>query len=199
MSLIFKPYSDFISIVGMKSAGKTERTKAYLRSLKRYIIIDATWQLGEVSYIVHFPDRVVPAFKKWKKVSYQPYHMGNIDYQTAFQQILTQSNLTLVIDEIDKFAGGRGYLCEEVKEIVNRGRAQGIGLIGNTRRPFMLHRDIRSNTDHVVCFKLMEIDDRIYMEKWIGVDRESLKLLPLHESYYYNVHTGTLTREAPLF
>ena len=196
--LEFKPFSDFISIIGMKAAGKTYRTLYYSHELQRIIAIDPTWQLGELGYCVHYPERITPAFLEYKKVIYQPMHMDQESYTRAFREILRHTNFTCIIDEIDKFASSHGYLCEEVNEIINRGRAQGIGLVCNTRRPFLLHKDIRGNSDHVVCYQLMEIDDRIYMEKWIGVDRLKLKQLPVHHAYYYDVHRAKLTLENPL-
>jgi len=182
----------------MKAAGKTFRTKKYGKALSRLIAVDPTWQLGELGYVVHYPERITPAFLQYKKVIFQPIHMDKETYRAAFKQIMKHTNFTCIIDEIDKFASSHGYLCEEVNELINRGRAQGIGLICNSRRPFLLHKDIRGNADHVVCYQLMEIEDRIYMEKWIGVGRLKLKTLPLHHAVYYDVHKGELSLEAPL-
>jgi len=183
----------------MKAIGKTTITIFYCKNLKPLIFIDPTWQVGELGYVVHYPDRIVPAFQQFKKVIYQPKRMDKLTYQKAFAACLSLTNYTLGIDEIDKFARPRWYICEEVREIINRGRAQGIGLICNTRRPHMIHNDIRSNADHVICFKLHEERDRKYMAEWMGIESNNIKGLPKYESYYYNVHASTVTPQQPLY
>lgn len=199
MTVVFHPFSDFMTIVGMKAMGKTKLTMFYCKQLRALIFIDPTWQLGELGYVVHFPERILAAFLKFKKVIYQPKKMDTLTYQRAFKVCLSLTNYTLGVDELDKFARPRWYLCEEVNEIVNRGRAQGIGLIGNTRRPHMVHNDIRSNSDHVICFKLHEERDVKYMSDWMGVEPEVVKGLPKYHSLYYNVHASTVTKQAPLY
>lgn len=198
MTLQFRPYSDFLSVVGMKASGKTTITKFYCKSLRRLIFIDPTWQVGELGYVVHFPERIVPAFKKFGKVIYQPKRMDKLTYQRAFEACLSQTNYTLGVDEIDKFARPRWYLCEEVHEIINRGRAQGIGLICNTRRPHMIHNDIRSNADHVICFKLHEERDCKYMGKWLGIDEQEIKNLPFYHSFYFNIKAAKVEKQLPI-
>lgn len=195
----FRPYTDFALVTGMMAQGKTTLTKHYCKSLKPYIVIDPTWQLGETGYIVHYPERILLAFESWKKVVYQPKKMDKQSYQSAFQVCLSLTNYTLVIDEIDKFATPRWYLCEEVKEIICRGRAQGIGAIYNTRRPHMIHNDLRSNLYHVVCFKLHEKRDVEYMAEWMNVDKMEIKGLQMYHSLYFNVMEGTVTKQAPLY
>jgi len=199
MTLNFLPFSDFLVIVGMKASGKTTLTKFYMRELKRFIMIDPTFQLGEIGYCVHFPERILAAFKKFGKVIYQPKHMSKEAYAETFQTCLTLTNYTLGIDEIDKFASPRWYIHESVKELINRGRAQGIGLICNTRRPHMMHNDIRSNADHIIVFKLHEKRDREYMSEWIGVDEQQIKNLPFYHSFYYDVHKNSVTSQLPLY
>lgn len=197
--LEFDPYQDFLTIIGRKAMGKTERTKFYIRNLDRFIIIDPTWQLQQLGYEVHYPSRISDAFNKWKRVVYCPLSTRKEDYVEVFREILGLSNFTLCIDEIQEFAHSKGYLCDEFKQIVCRGRAQGIGLIGNSRRPSLFHNDIKGNADHIVCFQLQLMADRKYMEEWIGVDRDELKNLKPYNAFYYNVKTGTLTQELPLY
>jgi len=199
MTLQFQAYSDFLTIIGMKAHGKTTLTKFYCKSIQRIIVIDPTWQLGELGYVMHFPERILPAFKQFKKVVYQPKRIDKETYRLAFEAYLSETNYTVVVDEIDKFAKPRWYICDEVNEIINRGRAQGIGLICNTRRPHMIHNDIRSNADHVICFKLHEKRDREYMGEWMGLDPELIKTLSKYHSFYYDVHQSHVTKQSPLF
>lgn len=198
MTIHFKPFSHFIVIVGMKAAGKTKYTIFLCKSLDRLLFIDPTWQVGMLGYVVHYPEKIAPAFKRYAKVIYQPMKMTEADYQKVFEVCLTFSNYTLGVDEIDKFASPRWYICEAVKEIINRGRAQGIGLICNTRRPHMIHNDIRSNADFVVCFKLHEERDRKYMGEWLGLDPLKIKMTPPYHSYVLDVEHMTTSLQLPL-
>jgi len=198
LTLHFNPFSDFLSIVGMKAAGKTTLTKFYLKSLTSLIFIDPTWQLDGFGYVIHYPDRLDAAFREWKKIVYQPIPMTTEAYTQVFDSCLGLYNYTLGIDEIDKFAKPRWYICDSLKELINRGRRQGIGLICNTRRPHLIHNDIRSSSDHVVCFKLHEERDRKYMAEWLEVDELTIKHLPFYESLYYNVRKAEVTKQTAL-
>lgn len=210
MAIQFRAFSDFLSIVGMKGTGKTVRTKSYCKDLTRLIFIDPTWQVGDLGYVVHYPERILPAFQRFRKVVYQPVipddlkglptlKLNPILYRRVFSVCLGLTNYTLGIDELDKFARPRWYVCSEFEEIVNRGRMQGIGLIGNTRRPHRIHNDIRSSSDHVVCFKLHEERDLKYMAEWIGIEKQKIKDLQKYESFYYDVHGSKVTRQQALY
>lgn len=196
----FNPKSDFLVLVGMKGEGKTYLTKAFCKQLSRFIVFDPKYQMSELGYCVHFPDRILPAYVRWKHVIYQPAKMAeNKDnYTAAFKECLKIGNYTLVIDEIDEHANSYGYTCSETEEIVRRGRLQGIGLIGNTRRPHIIHKDIRANADHVITFKMIEEDDVKYMSKWLGCSKGEIRDLGKHHSLYLNVSDMTVTHLQPI-
>jgi len=198
MKLHFNQYSDFLTIVGMKASGKTTLTRLFIKSLTSLIFIDPTWQLEGFGYVVHYPDRIEAAFKEWKKIVYQPIPDTAEAYTEAFDTCLRFYNYTLGIDEIDKFASPRWYICESLKGLIRRGRRQSIGLICNTRRPHLIHNDIRSSSDHVVCFKLHEERERKYMGEWLEIDHLEIKRLPFYESFYYNVRKAEVTKQAAL-
>jgi hypothetical protein len=199
LSLEFHPLSDFVVVVGRKASGKTIYTKFLLKMLKHKVLIDPTWQLGELGYVIHFPEKqkIVTAFTDFKSVVFQPKHMTPEVYEEVFSQCLILSNYTLGVDEIDKFARPRWYITEYLHELINRGRHQGIGLICNSRRPAMMHNDIRSNADYVVCFHLHEERDVKYMSDWLNVSEEKIKNLPEYHSLLFNVHDHSVTEQLP--
>lgn len=198
MSIEFKPYSDFLTVTGMKGYGKTVATKHLCRPLDYLLFIDPTWQCGELGYVVHDPDKVKEAMTRFRKVIYQPMHQNVIDYKKVFQVALSCSNFTLGIDEVNKFATGRWYMCEEYQDITNRGRAQGIGQIVNTRRPALIHLDVRSNSNFVLTFCLNERNDVEYMGDWIGIDKERIRNLKPYHSLLYNVEKKTVEELEPI-
>lgn len=181
----------------MKASGKTIYSIFLLKAVRKKILIDPTWQLGSLGYCVHFPDRIVPAFLEWKSVVFQPKHMNLETWEECFSQCLKVTNYTLGIDEVDKFARPRWYITEYLNEIINRGRSQGIGLICNSRRPAMMHNDIRSNCDYVVCFHLHEERDVKYMSSWMNVSEESIKNLPDYHSKLFLVHKHQVIDQLP--
>mgnify|MGYP001597679791 FL=1 len=197
MSLEFHPLSDFVCVVGRKASGKTKYTEFLLKRLPKKIMIDPTWQLAHLGYVVHFPDRITAAFKEWKQVVFQPKHMTSEVYEECFSQCLQLTNYTLGVDEIDKFARPRWYITEYLHEVINRGRHQGIGLICNSRRPAMMHNDIRSNADYVVCFHLHEERDVKYMADWLNVTEDKIKNLPAYQSLLFNVKNHSVTPQLP--
>lgn len=196
----FNPKSHFLLIVGMKAEGKTHLTKRFCRQIQKFIFIDPRFQATELGYCVHFPDRILPAFIRWHKVIYQPAKNTETveNYILAFKECLKIGNYCLIVDEIDEYANSYGYMCDEVREIIRRGRLQGIGLIANTRRPHLIHKDIRANADHVISFKMTEDDDLKYMSKWYGCSKGEIRQLGKHHSLYLNASDMTVTHLAPI-
>ena len=197
MSLEFHPFSDFVVVVGMKASGKTIYSIFLLKYITKKILIDPTWQLGSLGYCVHFPNRIIPAFQQWHNVVYQPKKYDEETYSQVFQNCLKLENYTLGIDEVDQLARPRWYITEYLHELINRGRHQGIGLICNSRRPAMMHNDIRSNADYVVCFHLHEERDVKYMASWMNVSEESIKNLPDYQSFLFQVHKHQVVKQLP--
>lgn len=182
----------------MKAYGKTVATKHFCRSLDYLLFIDPTWQVGEIGYVVHDPDKVYEAMTRLRKVIYQPMHQRVTDYKKVFKVASQSKNFTLVLDEVNKFARPRWYMCEEVEDIINRGRAQGISLICNTRRPALIHNDIRSNSNFVLTFCLYENNDLDYMSEWLNVDRERIRNLEPYHSLLYDAQKKTITELDPI-
>jgi hypothetical protein len=197
LSLEFHPFSDFVVVVGMKASGKTTYSIFLLKQVKKKVLIDPTWQLGQLGYCVHFPERIVETFQEFNSVVYQPKHMNAEAWEEVFNQCLQLSNYTLGVDEVDKFARPRWYISDYLNEIINRGRSQGIGLICNSRRPASMHNDIRSNADYVVCFHLHEERDVKYVASWMNINEESIKNLPDYHSKLFLVHQHKVVNQLP--
>lgn len=185
MSIPFQPYTTFLILVGTKASGKTYLSMKLARFLKRLIVLDSTWELGSLGYVVHYPARIRPAFLEWKKIVYQPMKDDDETWEQVFRELRDLANYTLLINEIDQFTHGQWYISEHFKHIIRRGRIQGISLICNTRRPSLFHRDIRNSADLVVCFHLHEKNDVDYMAEWMNLSKEQIRELKQYWSWLY--------------
>ena len=159
--------------------------KMLLKFLKRFIVLDSTWELGDLGYVVHYPERIKHAFLEWKRVVYQPMKDDDETWCQVFRVLRSLTNYTLGINEIDQFTHGQWYISEDCKHIVRRGRIQGISLIGNTRRPSLFHRDIRNSATVIICFLQHEEEDLKYMANWMNVPKEKIKGLEEYWSWMY--------------
>lgn len=118
-------------------------------------------------------------------------------WNEVFKVLRYLLNYTLIIDEIDMFSHGQWYISEHFKTIVRQGRNQGIGLIGNSRRPALFHLDIRENADFVVCFHLHGKHSLDAMSEWMGVSKEDIKGLQQYWSWRYTAKGSKTILQRP--
>lgn len=189
MSLTFKPFSDFLFVIGIKSGGKSAFTRWYAKQLARLLMIDSTHANGDLGYVIHEPKQIAPAFQRYRKVIYQPRLESEEFLIPFFETALLFCNYTLIIDEVDEYLASKHVICPEAKTVIVRGRNQGIGGIFNTRRPHDINKCIRSNTDHLVTFQMIEEDDLKYVAKWIDKPPFEIKNLQPYHSFYYSRYT----------
>lgn len=198
MTIRFDQYSHFVVLTGRKAQGKTTFTKYFLFHVPAYIVLDIRSQFKR-GYIIHYAHRLIPAFNQWKRIIFQPVHFNVEEFDLFFGNCLKLTNYTLVIDEIDRFARGRWYISENLNELVNRGRLQGIGIIVNSRRPHLVHVDIRGNSDWVICFTFHKgaESELEYMAEWLGVSEEDIIALPPYHSYCHDCNKGNTFKQKP--
>lgn len=80
--------------------------------------------------------------------------------------------LHLVIDECDEFAHQRiphGFerLFGAIDRLVRRGRASGIGVTLISQRPAVVHKDVLSQAEVLICHQTIGPQDRKALETWI--------------------------------
>lgn len=189
MSIEFDPLEDFIVVVGMKKYGKTVITKWLIKQgCRSYVIIDVAHVLGDLGYIVHYPERLERALKEGvSQIVYQPVSGTKEHWHQVFGILKNYSSYTLVIDEIQEFCYGKWYVSDNLRTIITRGRNQKIGLICNSRRPHLIHKDIRGNADLVFCFYLHEQNDVTYMAEWFNIEEQEIKDLEKYHSILFTV------------
>ena len=93
----------------------------------------------------------------------------------AFAESLYEANtepLHLVMDEADLWAPQRplpeaNALLGRIEEIVRRGRVRGFIPWLITQRPAVVHKDVLSQADILICMKLTSSQDRDAIGGWI--------------------------------
>ena len=83
-----------------------------------------------------------------------------------------RSALHLVIDEVDEFAHqriphGHERLFGAIDRLVRRGRASGIGVTMISQRPAVIHKDILSQAEVLICHQTVSPQDRKALEAWV--------------------------------
>jgi hypothetical protein len=96
-------------------------------------------------------------------------------FMSAFAESLYEANtepLHLVVDESDLWAPQRplpeaNALLGRIEEIVRRGRVRGFIPWLITQRPAVVHKDVLSQADILICMKLTSSQDRDAIGGWI--------------------------------
>lgn len=96
-------------------------------------------------------------------------------FVTAFAERLYHRNrapLHLVLDEADAWAPqrplpGQQRLLGAVEDLVRRGRARGIGVTLITQRPAVLHKDVLTQIQVLICLRMVAPHDREAIDAWV--------------------------------
>lgn len=96
-------------------------------------------------------------------------------FVTAFAERLYHQNrraLHLVFDEADAFAPQRAARGQErmlgaMEDLVRRGRARGLGVTMITQRPAVLHKDLLTQIQVLICLRLVAPQDRAALDAWV--------------------------------
>ena len=196
MSIRFRAYWDFICLFGRKGKGKSVFSKYIIKSLNRYVIWDRHHEYSS-GYFVYYRDRLREAFEQWKRIVYRPLTYSDEEFEEVCKFVLSQSNLTFIVEECDEHAHARGYSTPLFQRIIRGGRHQGIGLILISRRPAITHKDLRSQADYVISFQMHEEDDIKYVGSWMGIEPQKIKELPDYHSILFNANTHDVTMQGP--
>lgn len=95
----------------------------------------------------------------------------------AFAERLYHRNraaLHLVLDEADAWAPqrpvkGQERLLGAIEDLVRRGRARGIGVSLITQRPAVLHKDVLTQVQVLICLRMVAPQDREAIDAWVRV------------------------------
>ncbi len=179
-----------LGIIGVTNSGKTYLTTKIINNLRdkynKIIIIDDLNQINDENFKVCtcLEDFVRSIVNKAKFHIILRFESG--DYTDAFKIIWIIRNCLLIIDELSLFCDVH-TIPESLRHIAQRGRLKNISLIWNTQRPANISRNITSQTEFIIAFKLTEINDLRYF--WI--DKKRFQLLNNLEQGEYIILRGS--------
>jgi len=140
--------------LGKKGSGKTHFViKKIIPCFKKTIILDA---MDEYPFFPVYSVKALIGFliandspQKKYKVNYRPHD----ENEEAFFELIYQiGNVTLVVEEIDLYCSSHSS-DPFLKRIIRYGRHRNIDLIGVSRRPAEITKDLVSQSDLLLSFK----------------------------------------------
>jgi len=120
-----------------------------------------------------------------KRVVYRPFEITDEEFNLICKLIYYKGNMVLIIDEM-AFHVSSSSITKWHSICMRLGRKKGVGVWNWTQRTrTCLHNTILSETDHIVCFKLMLKTDRqklaesfdpLFMDAWLQCEHSCYKL-----------------------
>lgn len=193
---------------GMTQSGKTFLATKIIAKINRSIIFDFTGKINiPGAFIVgdFSPDGMLKLFRKYKDsnkfcIIFRPGRIA--DVKIPFNKVAMFSlalgrqavkrgdddRLKLLIDEAD-FVCSPQYQSNELKELINVGRHDGVDSLLIARMPQRLHTDARGNASTVFCFKLTDDSALGYVRSAIG--KQAAEKIRTLEQYSFLVWKDT--------
>lgn len=176
--------NSLVAVFGMKGHGKTTYMIRETEAARRLIVIDPLHQFrsglifrGASELLQYFNDRNPDTFRCICR--FEDAGEGWKETEAALEFVYELGNVTLAIDEVDKICSA-SVISPALARIINYGRHKGIDLITCARRPARVNRDLTSNADAVICFRVQEPNDLKYLSEF-GFTDSVLKSLPKYE------------------
>jgi len=165
-----------ICIFGKRGSGKSTLAKKFLRGKKRVIVFDPLGEydgerfenLGALLRHVRSRARFFAVFRPRDARAEFPW-LARIAYEVG--------SLCLVAEEIS-WAISPAKMPVEIETLIRYGRHRDVELVGISRRPAEVNRDLTSNANEVYIFRTHEPRDLEYFRKVIGSAADGLPNLP---------------------
>lgn len=185
--------NDIITVFGKKGSGKTFLIRNKIVPFYHnngVIILDTmheyTFRNG---FIATNANDVLDILEKYEAVDKKNFiislQSGEFDdYLTTLSFIHNFRGVTLVVDEVDKFAEP-ATINTDLKNLFNVGRHYEINLIAASRRPNQVNRIVTSQSDLLVMFSLQEPRDLAYIRQFSNKEVANfVKALKIKEHKY---------------
>lgn len=115
-----------------------------------------------------------------------------------FEWIWHRRNTAVYIDEITQICTST-QICPSLFDLITRGRALGIPVLGGTQRPSGCKQEFLSEADHTYCFAVRLPADREKVFKFGGIETELIeKKNRENNTKHYFIHSYNGTVSKPL-
>ena len=194
--------TDRVFIAGMNGSGKSVLASSIANRWDRVLVYDPKVDDEAVlpnSVVCNGVDAALRALPG--RVIYRPTPAESSQIGRFFGSLSKRVRLLgshgVVIHEVADLAASDRELDSDTAWLFRAGRSRGIPMITLTQRPVNVPRLAMSEARHVVCFTLVDEDDRRTMARLMGrivVDEP----VPLDHSFWYRAPDLTTRRVAPL-
>jgi hypothetical protein len=188
--------TNIVLLFGRKGTGKTTWLRnaiEKIRGKKTILIIDTMNNFSDMSdreFRTHVEFIDCLAFCEYRNKTIRILSSEPTELIPIIFSAYKTGNFTIVFDEGDLLFGQ--HYDSYLREIVLRGRNQGIDLLIATLRPHKLSVDLRSQTDILVCFSLKNRRDLNAIRDEFSGDEilNIIENLQGHEYVRYDVNSG---------
>jgi len=143
-----------IVVFGRRGFGKTFWIKRYLfdNPNQRYLIMDHFHEYEEGDNTL-----VITSIEELEYIEFSPFDKvnqiifrGELEFDTLFGAACSMGNVVVVFDEIDMVCSPTNIEFH-LNRIIQYGRHLNVGLIGASRRPANVHRNLTSQAMEIIC------------------------------------------------
>jgi len=204
--------NDRVAIFGGTGSGKSVLAHALLRSIPSgwwKMIIDVTDSINEPTALTFYDPLDIP----WDKVSegddatwtmrFVPdINAALYDQISAlYMEIYEHGACWVWLDEANEVSTAH-KTAFGLRKVLLQGRKAWIGHVACTPRPADISKSIVTQSQYLICFSLVDFDDRQRMSRYIGMTPdefdEALAELDAYEYLFYDVAMRTLYHVPPV-
>lgn len=180
--------SKIITILGKKGYGKTTYMASLFNEFKTCpcLIFDLFNQYKiQLTFfdILIFMEYIKEYGLKRKFYKFAVYE--KLDFDIICRFITNQKNINLFVDEIDMFDSPISSI-DSFRKLIHYSRHYNVNIITTSRRPQRISRDLTSQTDEYIFFKITENRDLEYIKQISEYLAEKVRRLKKFEFIRYS-------------
>jgi len=157
-----------------------------------------------MGFCLHYSNQLKEAWEKGLfHIVFQPYDRTKEAFNSFLEACQPFRNFVLGIEEAERYAIAKQELEKTVpalRQFIDVGRHNGVGIFVTARRINRLHQDIPANADHIFVFKTHKPQDLDLLSEWLSDKVYVLKEGSLKPFCFihYDDRAGTTTLRPPV-
>lgn len=171
-------------VYGMKGAGKTTLLRRWTAHAERLLVVDVTddyaaddlepvtslraaaQQMAARSWRLRLTADLTDAARESYLEDQEPGRLARLGPGAAWLAWAARS-CVLVLDELAYWCNP-SYTPGPIKLLASYGRHRGVSLLGTSRRPSEIGRNVSAMADVIVCYRTTEPRDLVYLRELFG-------------------------------